>query len=285
MGEGRPDRFADGAATGTPAARSRASATGWSGTRTATLGRPGGRRPRQPGAAVSTSVSGPGQNALRQPQRQGGRPRGHPPGGLRVRRVHDHRVVGRPALRREDARHRRAGRGRSRPARRPSPWGTRPARPSAAHRRARRPASAATDSRRAHDRTRSITLRPMARTPLPRDRIRPRRQRPTIGRMPRIHTGTARRATTLLIRDWQPTATPWAYVLLVHGVGEHSGRYERTGRHLRGCRHRGDRVRPARSRRLERARGATSSAGPTTSTTSAGCWRRCARTRQGGRWS
>jgi alpha-beta hydrolase superfamily lysophospholipase len=34
--------------------------------------------------------------------------------------------------------------------------------------------------------------------------------------------------TVLLVRTWQ-AGDPWAAMLLVHGVGEHSGRYERTG--------------------------------------------------------
>lgn len=34
---------------------------------------------------------------------------------------------------------------------------------------------------------------------------------------------------TELIRDWEPTGEPRAYIVLVHGLGEHSGRYERTG--------------------------------------------------------
>ena len=34
--------------------------------------------------------------------------------------------------------------------------------------------------------------------------------------------------TPLLIRSW-PSTTAWAHVLLVHGFGEHSGRYEHVG--------------------------------------------------------
>jgi acylglycerol lipase len=34
---------------------------------------------------------------------------------------------------------------------------------------------------------------------------------------------------TELVRDWAPSGEPRAVVVLVHGVGEHSGRYERTG--------------------------------------------------------
>lgn len=32
-----------------------------------------------------------------------------------------------------------------------------------------------------------------------------------------------------LIRDWVPEGEPRATVVLVHGIGEHSGRYERAG--------------------------------------------------------
>ena len=37
---------------------------------------------------------------------------------------------------------------------------------------------------------------------------------------------------TLQVRDWTPSEPPWAHVLLVHGVAEHAGRYDRTGRLL-----------------------------------------------------
>ena len=36
--------------------------------------------------------------------------------------------------------------------------------------------------------------------------------------------------TPLHVREWPAVGTPWARVLIVHGIGEHSGRYERTGR-------------------------------------------------------
>jgi alpha-beta hydrolase superfamily lysophospholipase len=36
--------------------------------------------------------------------------------------------------------------------------------------------------------------------------------------------------TPLHGRHWTPKGEPWARVLIVHGIGEHSGRYERTGR-------------------------------------------------------
>jgi alpha-beta hydrolase superfamily lysophospholipase len=32
-----------------------------------------------------------------------------------------------------------------------------------------------------------------------------------------------------LVRDWEPDGLPRAHVVLVHGIGEHCGRYERTG--------------------------------------------------------
>lgn len=34
---------------------------------------------------------------------------------------------------------------------------------------------------------------------------------------------------TELVRDWEPAGDPRAHIVLVHGIGEHSGRYERTG--------------------------------------------------------
>jgi alpha-beta hydrolase superfamily lysophospholipase len=38
--------------------------------------------------------------------------------------------------------------------------------------------------------------------------------------------------TPLHVRHWEPAGEPWATVLILHGIGEHSGRYERTGRLL-----------------------------------------------------
>jgi alpha-beta hydrolase superfamily lysophospholipase len=34
----------------------------------------------------------------------------------------------------------------------------------------------------------------------------------------------------LHVREWPSVGEPWARVLIVHGIGEHSGRYQRTGR-------------------------------------------------------
>jgi alpha-beta hydrolase superfamily lysophospholipase len=44
--------------------------------------------------------------------------------------------------------------------------------------------------------------------------------------------------TTLLVRHWADAASadsPWATVLLVHGLGEHSGRYEHVGDRMAGA--------------------------------------------------
>lgn len=38
--------------------------------------------------------------------------------------------------------------------------------------------------------------------------------------------------TDLLTRHWAPESEPWATVVLVHGIAEHSGRYEHVGRQL-----------------------------------------------------
>lgn len=40
---------------------------------------------------------------------------------------------------------------------------------------------------------------------------------------------TAKDGTSLHVRHWQASGQPWASVLIVHGIAEHSGRYERTG--------------------------------------------------------
>jgi acylglycerol lipase len=41
--------------------------------------------------------------------------------------------------------------------------------------------------------------------------------------------------TTLNVRHWGTTGDAWASVVIVHGIGEHSGRYDRTGRILAGA--------------------------------------------------
>jgi acylglycerol lipase len=45
-------------------------------------------------------------------------------------------------------------------------------------------------------------------------------------------TVTAADGTALHTRHWEPRGKPWATALIVHGIAEHSGRYERTGRLL-----------------------------------------------------
>ena len=48
-----------------------------------------------------------------------------------------------------------------------------------------------------------------------------------------IDRATARDGTTILVRHWPPTTgSGWANVLIVHGLAEHSGRYEHVGDHL-----------------------------------------------------
>jgi acylglycerol lipase len=45
-------------------------------------------------------------------------------------------------------------------------------------------------------------------------------------------TVPARDGTELLVRHWTAVGEPWASVLIVHGLAEHSGRYEHVGRQL-----------------------------------------------------
>jgi len=45
-------------------------------------------------------------------------------------------------------------------------------------------------------------------------------------------TAAARDGTELLVRRWSASGPPWASVLIVHGLAEHSGRYEHVGRWL-----------------------------------------------------
>ena len=39
----------------------------------------------------------------------------------------------------------------------------------------------------------------------------------------------ARDGTPILLRHWAPADSPWASVVLIHGIAEHSGRYEHVG--------------------------------------------------------
>ncbi len=47
--------------------------------------------------------------------------------------------------------------------------------------------------------------------------------------MSEVETIASRDGTPLLIRRWPAVGTPWATILVVHGIGEHSGRHEATG--------------------------------------------------------
>jgi acylglycerol lipase len=44
-----------------------------------------------------------------------------------------------------------------------------------------------------------------------------------------------RDGTELLVRHWSATGEPWASVLIVHGIAEHSGRFEHVGEWLAGA--------------------------------------------------
>ena len=46
------------------------------------------------------------------------------------------------------------------------------------------------------------------------------------------HPATAADGTRLVVRRWRTSSPAWASVLLVHGIAEHSGRYEHVGDHL-----------------------------------------------------
>jgi alpha-beta hydrolase superfamily lysophospholipase len=46
---------------------------------------------------------------------------------------------------------------------------------------------------------------------------------------------TARDGTHRLVRRWAAPSEPWAHLLLLHGLGEHSGRYEAVGERLAGA--------------------------------------------------
>src|ERR1035437_4775711 len=59
------------------------------------------------------------------------------------------------------------------------------------------------------------------------------RRRPFLeGVMDSLPRRPASDGTPLHGRHWTPKGEPWARVLIVHGIGEHSGRYDRTGRLL-----------------------------------------------------
>jgi acylglycerol lipase len=48
----------------------------------------------------------------------------------------------------------------------------------------------------------------------------------------RTATMTAPDGTPILVRTWAASGQPWASILLVHGLAEHSGRYEHVGQQL-----------------------------------------------------
>src|SRR5438128_5296588 len=60
------------------------------------------------------------------------------------------------------------------------------------------------------------------------------RRPPTMGGMTTSRTATVPAAdcTPILVRTWTASGEPWASTLLVHGLAEHSGRYEHVGRQL-----------------------------------------------------
>jgi alpha-beta hydrolase superfamily lysophospholipase len=45
-------------------------------------------------------------------------------------------------------------------------------------------------------------------------------------------TATTPDGASLCVREWVPEETAWLHLLLVHGLAEHAGRYERVGRQL-----------------------------------------------------
>src|SRR5438128_2333220 len=60
---------------------------------------------------------------------------------------------------------------------------------------------------------------------------------PTMGGVPASTTSdsSSRDGVVLRIRHWAAAGDPWADVLLVHGLAEHSGRYEQVGQWLAGA--------------------------------------------------
>ena len=116
-------------------------ATGCEGTRRPTLSCPPVTTSCTCAARGTISVSGPGQNASASARAPAGTSRAQRAHRVGVGQMDDDRMVGRPALRREDARERRRRCARRRPGRRPSRSETRRAARRAAARAASRDAS------------------------------------------------------------------------------------------------------------------------------------------------
>ena len=85
---------------------------------------------------------------------------------------------------------------------------------------------------------------------------------------PSIATARMADGTNLRTVHWPEPDDPWATALIVHGLGEHAGRYANVAAPLVGGRARRPRVRPARLRRLRRDGAPTWSDGATSTTTS-----------------
>ena len=143
VGLTRPERLAEGAAIGRPAARSSACATGWAGARSARVSSPALASSETPLASRrrSTRLNGPGQNrsiASRRAFVDNRQRRGFGQTGD----MHDQRVEARPPLCGEDARDRQLRSSRRHRARKPSRSGKRRGcRRAAVARRARLPAA------------------------------------------------------------------------------------------------------------------------------------------------
>ena len=93
-------------------------------------------------------------------------------------------------------------------------------------------------------------------------------------------TETVRRAggaPDLLVRHWAAAGRAWAAMLIVHGIAEHSGRYERTGDGLRRRRHRRHRASTCAATADRAAAGLRRALVATTSTTWSGGSRPSAR--------
>ena len=105
VGDSSVERLALGAAIGAPTARSSASATGWAGTRTATVGPPAVVASGTAAFRGTTSVSGPGQKRRASRSATSGHAAATCFTCCSVGNVDDDGIVGRAALGGEDAAH------------------------------------------------------------------------------------------------------------------------------------------------------------------------------------